>query len=251
MSNKGFDIELDIIDEINGKKYSELNDFMKECIKFMFPKVKNKDIITAYKYDVHAKTDIIISVNNQEKGVSIKSGNAKQVHEEGIKSFVFFLRSLNISQETQKTILYYHYGDLTMTGTGQRRFDYEQLQQMMAGPIKVANMELNNPEIIRKTVERFLFTGGYESTKAVDYIIFGNERYGSIASKEEIIKYALLKNTSYLNSLHIGPIIIRPKLRDIHFASMYQYKRDIVCGSWKELLGDVMKISNLRKHAKV
>ena len=79
-----------------------------------------------------------------KKYVSLKSGRAESIHQEYIKNFILFLRSLGISKRTQQTILLYQYGDGTMDGSGKRRMKYHEMRTWLDERIKEAKNKLND-----------------------------------------------------------------------------------------------------------
>jgi len=246
MENIGYFNEFEIVDALNKKQYSQLNGFMKYCVSFMYPSILDSDIIYAEKYLPHAKADLKIEVNGEEKYISVKSSRSSYVHAEGIPTFIEYLKDMDISQRTIDTILFFQYGDGTLNGTGQIRCSHEEIMEKMKNEIYKANYEMSEPKFVKKTIERFMFTGGHDETHPVDFVLFGDPNFGVIASKEEIITYALRKRIYTIRTLHIGPIIIRPYLRDINFVSRYQEKRNVIQGDWHNLLQDILTISEHR-----
>ncbi len=45
---------------------------MQKAIQYMYPDIREKNIIKAAKYGKYAKTDIVISVRNKKKGIVLK-----------------------------------------------------------------------------------------------------------------------------------------------------------------------------------
>ena len=246
-NNYGYDNELEIIGALNGKKLFMLNSFLRYCINFMFDNPGMFTTIKAYKYEFVAKPDIVIEVKGIKKFVSVKFATSESIHFEGVKTFVLFLRDLGISEETQKTILKFQYGDGTMTGTGSKRQSFEELMISMRDQLDEANKELNRREIIEKTFDRFIVDGGYGNHDSVNYVLIGTKDHGNLVSIEELKHYAIRKDTSYFKTLHIGPITLRPYMRDVGFKSKNQYKRDIIHGDYSGLSQDAMKIESYRK----
>lgn len=80
--------EVEIINHLNNKTFSMLDEKWQKHIKVMFPFIKDSDIITARKFPEHkAKPDAIIKVRNTVEYLSIKSGRNPSVHQEDF--FVF------------------------------------------------------------------------------------------------------------------------------------------------------------------
>ena len=66
-SKKGLNIEREIINHINEKKYiSNMNLNIKKFIKEIFKSIKENDEIIAYKYISNYKPDIVIEVKKQK-----------------------------------------------------------------------------------------------------------------------------------------------------------------------------------------
>ena len=59
-----------------------------------------------------------IEYKGNRKYISLKSGKADEIAQEGIKNFVLYLRKCGLSKRSQKTILLYHFGDGTNDGSG-------------------------------------------------------------------------------------------------------------------------------------
>ena len=88
----GYDNEIDFAEYLDNKKFEELNLLLQEVIQYLYPHIKPKDIIKATKYGRYAKTDIVISVRNKKRGISLKSGYKNSVHIEPIICKIFIFR---------------------------------------------------------------------------------------------------------------------------------------------------------------
>ena len=80
-NTNGFQNETDIIGYLNESTYNSLNDNMKKFIKFLYPSVKDNDIVYAGSGINGQKPDMIINVNNDKKYISIKIGTGNSVHQ--------------------------------------------------------------------------------------------------------------------------------------------------------------------------
>ena len=185
-------------------------------------------------------------MSNVRKYISVKSGRSDSMHFESIKDFIIFLRKFGISIQTQKTILFFHYGDGTLDGTGNKRIGVEELISNYYHHIKLANYELNNKNILLDCLDRFVFKGNEYRKVFADYIYFGNKTSGVICSKEEIIKFVLSRKYDHIRTLHIGPMTIQPYLRDIKRISKNLYKRNMIQVKWSYLLSDMQRIDSKR-----
>ena len=84
----GFQNEQIFISNINGRPYKIQNLLLQDLLKELFPKIKDEDIVYAYKYGKYAKTDMVLEVNGKRKGISIKKGINNSVHLEHVNKFL-------------------------------------------------------------------------------------------------------------------------------------------------------------------
>lgn len=241
MKNNGIKNENKIVNEINNKKINDMNPNMRSFMKELFGNIDEKITFKASLFTRTSKPDIFITYKNRMKFISIKSGKTDSLHFENIKEFVLFLRELGVSQETQKTILLFHYGDGTMTGKGETRKLYEDLIVEMKERIKKANEELNTSKIITEVFYRAAIRGNEYRSNAVDYFYYGDDKYGIYVSKEELLSFILRKKHFAFNTIHIGPMTIQPYLRDVERKSRNTFKRDFVQIKWHYFLTDMQK----------
>lgn len=68
----GYDNEFQFVKLLNNKKVKELNPMSLELIESLFGEVNENSIITAWKNHYPQKKDILIKIDNQIRGVSIK-----------------------------------------------------------------------------------------------------------------------------------------------------------------------------------
>ncbi len=212
--NRGLLNEDKMIKLINGKTIDEMNKNIIFFLEEMYGLVEKDIEFHAQKIEGFIKPDFFIEYLGELHFVSMKSGRATTVHQEGIKSFILFLRKYGVSKKTQKTILLYQYGDGTMDGSGEKRFNYTEVRYKLEKEIKEANIELNsNYELITAFANRILFVGTDENNQSADYIYLGTYKLGTFASKTQINKWLNRKTYGYIEALHIGPFLFRPHAR--------------------------------------
>jgi len=90
--NHGIKNEYLFIQNINNKKFRNLNILLQELMRYLFPIIDKNDVINCYKNIEYEKGDICIKLNNQKKYVSIKMGHGNSVHVETIKKFTIFFK---------------------------------------------------------------------------------------------------------------------------------------------------------------
>ena len=247
---KGRNVEEAIIKSYDNKIFKQLNEFQKEIIKELFGDVTNYDVIEAGSLSEMYKPDIYLKIEDKIKYISIKSGRSDSIHFEGIKSFILFLRSKGISLRTQKIILLFHYGDGTIDGTGEKRYEFNKIIEKMGDLLDEANEELDNKELITDLMYRFVFRGFRDDEPCVDMLYFGDENYGEYATRDNIIKYVVNKRYIHIKTLHVGPMTVQPYLRDVLRKSKHPEKREQIQVKWHYLLTDIQYVNNKIKKQK-
>lgn len=238
--HKGIRNEQALIKAINGRTYDELSNNMKCLVDSIYEDIDPHSRFYAEKCDPRGKPDIMITLDSEVHFISVKTGQAEQVHMEDIKKFVLFLRERGISADTQKTILYFQYGDGTLDGTGAVRWSYEELLPRMSKLIEKANEELNkDKELVFAAMDRFVFKGNYKELPEADYIYHGSVNMGVICSKTQIIKHLKRRDFMYMKNLHIGPIQFRPYARFTDFKETHTEKRLVVAFKWVGMQADL------------
>ena len=232
---RGFQVERDIVNIFNLKRFIELDVIHRKMINRMFGEVEDDEFITASLCSSISKPDIYIQVNGVRKYISVKSGSSNSVHSEKLKSLILFLREIGISKKSQIILLKFHYGDGTLDGSGDKRYLCDQLMEIMKKDIEQLNKELNQENIIMKCLERFVFNGISEYCGSVDYIYFVRDKVETLTSKKDLINYVRCKDFNYIKKPHIGPMTIQPYLRDVDRISKHPFKREVVQVKWNGL----------------
>lgn len=246
--NPGRFREDEFVSAINGKKAGELSHNLKHMLREIFGIFDPNEILTCKLVEHYQKPDFFIEYKGVRKYISLKSGKADEIAQEGLKSFVLYLRKSGLSKKSQQTILLYHFGDGTNDGSGKYRLDYNELRLLLKERIKDLNDELNNStDFILKFIERHLFKGTTESNIEADYIYHGTIDYGIICSKTQIMKHikrrAEMKNWDFMDNPHIGPIQFRPHARYINKKISSEERRWKVTIWWANLQADLAYIS--------
>lgn len=243
--NSGILNENERIDSLNGHSFSQLNRNLQFNRKIRFDRIDEDSLFTCEKNDPRGKPDIHIMYKGQEHFVSIKSGAADTVQAEDIRKFIYFLRRYNISTASQKTILFFQYGDKTRTGTGTEvRYSDVELRNLLAKEIGLCNKEINsNTDLVVDFVLFCLFEGNFTDLPQADYIYHGNVDYGVLCSKNQVRKHVFRKTYSYLKHPHIGPIIYGPRARYVNFNDRFPERRHLIAFRWPRLMQDMDYIS--------
>ena len=245
--NAGILREDEFVYFLDGKKAKSISKNLQSMMERLFGIVDSEKKISCVKTQDYIKPDIIITHRKIEKAVSIKSSSSHVMHNEQIKTFILFLRSLGISTKTQQTILLYQYGDGTMDGTGTKRHCSSEVQELLKDRIKEANDELNDSkDIIKAAINRVIFDGVVPEARKADAIYHGDVKKGVVVTREQMMKHIDKKEKEdwyYTRVLHIGPLILTPAARYVDRPEKDGKKRHIIECIWTKFAEDMEYIS--------
>jgi len=244
-NTSGFQNENDLLGYFANKKFEDLNVNLKKFILFLFPQVQNADLIKVSGGKKGQKPDIVITVNNVKKNVSIKIGSGNSVHQEDIDLFMDFLTTLEISEQAKVELLKYHWADGSIDGSGKIRVSSAEYKKVHEEEIALINNELNRVEPLKRLIDRILFKGKSNDYDKVDVIYYGNINNGHWASKEEIINY-IITNKFNANSIHFGPLSYQIWNRCLNFNPKTENRRNVMQVKWGSLLQDLINIEEER-----
>ncbi len=224
--------EEEMINALNGKKVSELNNNLRTLIKNLFGVLNEDEQIKCYKVDDSFKTDYVIEYDNSSRNVSMKSGGATIIHSEKLQTFIEFLKEEGISQRTCDTICLFQYGDGTVDGSApENRKNYMSVYTALEERIKLANEELNDElNFVERAVRRLMFKGSNADNPEADAIYFGDVDYGIVATRRQILKSLVRRRFDFYDNLHIGPILLRPDARYVDKEITDERKRNRIVG---------------------
>ena len=229
---------------IDGKRAKDLSHNLKHILREIFGLFDGDEVLKCGLVDKLQKPDFFIEYKGVRKYISLKTGRAETINEEGLKQFLEYLRSWNLSVESQKTFLYYHFGDGTMDGSGEQRMEYFELIAKLNTKIVALNEELNSSkEFIKDVIHRMLFQGSVDSNIPADYIYFGDVNYGVVCSEAQIFKHVDRRDWEYMDNPHIGPIQFRPHARYINAPIKKEKSRWKVDFWWANLSADLEYIA--------
>lgn len=244
-SINGFQNELEIKRELDNKTIKELNPMYRSFIEDLFSNINDSDLINCIIDDSNKKHDIVISIKNEKRYISIKKGIKNSVHVEGISSFIHFLIQNHVKRNVVIEYLKYHYADGSTNGTGINRLSAEEYKKENQEKIDMINAEINNKDLLIKVIDRFILKGNI-SDKSIDAILFGvNDDFVWI-EKEDIIKVILSKKDVYSSAVHFGPLTIQPLDRCLNYNPKYDKRRFCVQVKWYNLADDIIELMNNR-----
>lgn len=239
----GIDNETKFVNYLNGKVISDLNPMFRNFIDEIFSYPNDNLIIRCMKNKYKQKSDIFIKINDVIKGFSIKKGAKNSVHVERIIDFIHFLIENHVDREIVIEYLKYHYADGTTNGKGLNRLSVEDYKKSNQDKIDKINAVLNNENILRKAITRFV-TKGKNSNYDISAIIYGEVEDFIWITKEDIFNVILLKKDDYSSAVHFGSLVCQPKNRCLNYNPRYEQDRFCIQIKWYSLFDDIIDNMN-------
>lgn len=239
----GFDNEINIVNALHDKRVNELSNNMLNFVKTMFKNCNSNDIVKAYRTENLIKPDIIVQINDEKHYVSIKYGSSVTVHEENIDTFCDFLRTLDVSETIINILKLYHYGDGTYDGSGTTRKNSIEVRYEMMKDLKVLNSYFMDKNIVKAVLDRVIFQGYDDSCYKADFLYHGDVDYGTIISRNQVMRHLETKDRSYMDMVHIGPVLLAPHARYAGTDIKYPQHRTNIQFRWSRLGEDFVYIS--------
>ena len=242
--NTGYANEISFIEYLDRKKYEELNPLMQDLILCLYPNVKPKDIIYATKYGRYAKTDIVISVRNKKRGISLKSGYKNSVHIEPLDVFRKFLYKNNISTEIINSLYYCIYSDGTVNNTGTKRISNAEYIDKHPNEIKELNKMFKLLQ--KKLIKRFLIETDTKYKVQPNVFVHGTINDFVWATAEEVKEY-LETEPNNSTSLHSGKLYIQCWDKNLNRNPKYEFCRNYIQIKWFSMYDDIIAIMAKRQ----
>lgn len=244
----GFFNENSIANYLNGKKFKDLNQNMKNFINWLFKNVNDETLIHSeiIKRPIgerkNPKPDIWIKVNNDIQNISVKEGSGNSVHQEPFFEFCKFLQRINVETEIINNLKLYHFGDDTLDGTGELRYSTAKIKEKYKLKINNANNILNNNFVLEKILDRILFDGALEFPIRADVCYHGDLNNGLWASRNEIQEFLKNSKPEIMSGIMFSKLTYQPWTRDEHRTAKHPERRLTMQVKWGSMLGDLSKI---------
>jgi hypothetical protein len=243
MGKEGFDNEMRIIEYLNNRKFSSLNPNWKKFIRELFGKNVKKDsfILCNKKAGIH-KSDIIISLNNDQRTVSIKSGTGNSVHQEPIEEFISFLReTYSINNDLADKIRFFIWGDETYDGKGKISFRISALEFSKKYPEIIDELKNFFKKNKKDLIERFVITGS-KSKSSPDYVYYGGVEEGFWRKSEEILNWLCDDINESNGAIPVGKLTFQAWNRNINGGDKSEKKRGFIQLKWGSIGEDLKRL---------
>ena len=246
LKNHGIRNEYLFVQNINNKKFRNLNFLLQDLVKYLFPEVEKNDVLKCYKNVEYEKGDICIKLNGNVKYVSIKMGHGNSVHGEKLEKFSKFLLNLNVPQDIINQILKYHYADGTLDGSGKVRISSQEYKEKSKNSIETINKFLNSEYIIKEAIKRFIIKGTQWHLNNIDVLVYGTYDNFLFVTVDEIYEYILSKSNNPSSAIHFSILTYQPESRVLNYDSMHEYQRHSIQIKWYNLEDNIIEILNNR-----
>lgn len=223
MSYSGFDNENKIREELNNKRFNELNSNLQQLIKDSF--LVYDDVIECVKQAGQNKSDLKITIGTESHTYSIKKGSANSVHQEPVEQFIIFLEeNYPISDEIKNHIRFFIWGDNTYDGTGIKsdRLDVIEFKKQYKEILDILNIFFES--IKDDLIKRFVFDGADCSKFNVDFMYFGTVKNGICCSADKSFNL-ISNNKSSRAAISVGILSFQAWNRAIKKDSTSEHKR--------------------------
>lgn len=245
----GYDNEFAYVLELNNKTIKELNPLFRDLIETTFPMEKDDSIIKCWLNHYRQKADILVKVNNKIRGISIKKGIKNSVHVEPISEFISFLITNKVSRDSVIEYLKFHYADGTTNGKGLKRISAEEYKLNNQDKIDKINAEINNEDLLKKAVDRFILRGT-NSEYPIAALIYGEVNDFIFITKDDIVNTIVRKKDLYSSTVHFGPLTVQPKNRCLNYNPIYEKDRFCVQIKWYSVFDDIIENQYLKLNNK-
>jgi len=240
----GYENEFRFMHALNNKRIYEIkNLLLREFIDDLFDKPNRYNIVNCYVDTSKKKYDIVITINNKIRRISLKKGHRNSVHVEPISEFIHFLIENGIEKEAIVEYLRYHYADGSTNGSGQIRLSASEYKKSNQDKINFINKKLNSKELLIKAIDRFILKGNY-SDISIDALIDGTVDDFIWLKTEDIINLITNKLNTYSSAVHFGPLTVQPMDRCLNRNPRYEKKRFCVQIKWYNIFDDIIEYQN-------
>ena len=231
-----------ILMALNGKTFKEIAPQWKLHLKRMFPGIKDEDDIHCAIPVSSDKVSLILSSCGRQVGIGIKTGRSTVIHRERVFDFVNFLRRCGVEKSVCAAYLFYHFGDGTIKGNGNKRMNVSELRQSYGKHFEDATRALQKADLIEAILRRAFIEGKGSNQAGIDYFYYGTATFGYLASADEALSF-LRQKVDRGSAFYIGPFSIQPCDRNLDIDTSAEWERYIVLLKWPGLKEDMKSIA--------
>lgn len=238
---KGIINEKDFANLIDNKIISQLPTDLQNLIKALFPIADISSRIDCWKSTYYEKADIKIKINNEIKGISIKTGHNCSMHQESIDKLFPFLTKIGFEKSTLEI-----FEDFMEGYVNGKRVSSTIYIENNSKTIQILRNKLNNYYIKVNLIIRFIFQGTEIQNYDCDAIIYGTPSKYIWATKDEILKYLIEYPIQKANYLNFSALNIKNYDRNLRNNPLKKRSQREIQVKWYTLEEDFKNIAKLR-----
>lgn len=238
-NKSGFDNEDLIKNALHNKTFEELNDNLKELIKYSFKNYTG--IINCEKQAGQNKSDLKITIGEEVHTYSIKnSGSAHSVHQEPVENFITFLeQNFTIEEQVKNDLRFFIWGDGTIDGSAPKSDRLEVNVLKKNYPEKIERLKNFFNSIEEELFKRFCFEGADCSTHICEYIYFGDDSEGICCKSSSILNW--IKGKKARGVLPISRLTMQAWNRALNGNVDLEERRGVIQLKWGTMKNDLEK----------
>lgn len=255
-NKQGFENQDNLIDLLDGNRSADLPIALKSIISSMFPHIAATELIHAGKVTGNdVKPRLYVSVNGITKYLTVFMGSGNSVHQEKLDNFLDYCKKeLDITETEIKALLTIMYGDGTLDGKSKsenRLKSTDEVKHVYPTQVEIAQAFFNRNK--KELIERFLIYGKGGKTKGIstDFIYYGTDVTGRIASKDTVIKFLLEKTPSDSALLSLGSLTTQPWNRNPEAKVNLEDRRHSLQIKWGGIKQDLSKICDAEEEKNI
>jgi hypothetical protein len=238
----GFTNEHQIVEHINRRLFSELNNDLQSLLTKLYDCNLMGQRFSAAIINGQMKPDIVVETGGIRRYISIKIGLNNSVHQESLDCFENFLINNSMPLNIIENLKRFHYGDGTLNGTGMNRYRSTQWIEMNGGEVNEINRMFNESDFLQIALDRFLFRGNVANSPTADAIYHGTYEGGFWATRSEILEH-LIPNQSNNIQVHFSNLTYQVWNRNLNFNPNTENRRHTMQIKWSSLREDLHNIS--------
>lgn len=243
---KGFINEKKFAKILDNKKIYQLPRELKKLIYYLFKNVKETDFVECWQSKYLEKADIKIKINNEIKGISIKTGKYCSMHQESTESLYPFLRKIGIEEKIINNI-----DDFLDGKINEKRVDAITYIFYNYKKTKEIREVFNNYYIKINLILRFIFQGTEKQKYGCDAIIHGTPDNFIWATKDEILKYLINYQNNHEIYLKFSALNFKSYDRNMRNSISEKINQNEIQIKWYSLKEDLENITCNRKNKKL
>lgn len=240
--NNGRYLESKVVYLLDKTKIQDLNKEMRSFLRMIYGELDDNEIVRCEIVDGFRKPDFYVEYQKIRKYISLKTGNAHNLHEEFLETFIDFLKSINVPEEALNLFKFFFWGDGTIDGTSEKCFTMPEAKVKYPEKVKKFNEYFNSDtKLINLIVRRITFEGRATDNVKADYIFHYEEgQLPTVISKEQVWNYITSKNKEwfYIDNPHIGPLQFCQRNSNKK-SKRYEFERLRVCFWWPRFVADL------------